>query len=288
MINNFLKFLKLIRVHHYVKNLIIFLPLLLQLDLLILEYKLFFYGFLSFCFVASAGYLINDIHDVNFDKLHPLKKDRPIAKNEISILSAYITSFLFLTLSFYTAFLISISFFYYIFIYFSYSIIYTFFLKKISIIDIIFLSAFYCIRIFSGAEILNQSISTWLIFFSFIFFSYLCSAKRLVDLNSSNKSLYYEKADHQLLKVIAPILMLMSILIFFSYLVFNAQLIHSVIIGYSIILILVVWNFYLLKKIFRNEINVDIVIFVLKDKVTYIFIFLFLIILGFNFQLQIR
>ena len=73
-----------------------------------------------------------------------------------------------------------------------------------------------------------------------------------------------------------------------NYLVFNTQLIHSEIIGYSIILILVFWNFYFLKKIFRNEINVDIVLFILKDKVTYVFIFLFLIVLGFNFQLQIR
>jgi 4-hydroxybenzoate polyprenyltransferase len=290
MVNSFLRFLKLIRAHQYVKNAIIFLPLVFQLELFYFSYKLFIYGFLSFCFVASAGYLINDIRDINYDKLHPLKKNRPLANNEISIFNINIIIFLFLVLSFYTATFVSNIFFYYILFYFLYSILYTFFLKKISIIDIFFLSIFYCIRIFSGAEILNQIISIWLIFFSFIFFSYLASIKRLADLNLLTKKKfkhsYYQLSDYELLKIITPCLMMASILILFSYLIISSKLIHSQIIGYLIILILIIWNVYLIKQLFRNKINEDPVLFVLKDKTTLILIFLFLILLIVNFYLR--
>ena len=79
--------------------------------------------------------------------------------------------------------------------------------------------------------------------------------------------------------------MMTSILILFSYLIISSKLIHSQIIGYLIILILIIWNVYLIKQLFRNKINVDPVLFVLKDKTTLILIFLFLILLIFNFHL---
>ena len=291
MINYSIKFLKLIRVHQYVKNLIIFFPLVFQLEFFYSSYQLFIYGFLSFCLVASAGYLINDIHDINYDKLHPLKKKRSLANNEFSIFNASIIIIIFLILSFLIANFVSKFFVYYILFYFIYSIFYTFILKKVSVIDIFFLSIFYCVRIFSGAEILNQIISIWLIFFSFIFFSYLASIKRLADLylltKKKIKYSYYQLSDYELLKFITPCLMMASILILFNYLIISSKLIHSQIIGYLIILVLIIWNVNLIKQLFRNKINTDPVLFVLKNKNTYILVFLFLILLIFNFLLSI-
>ena len=65
------------------------------------------------------------------------------------------------------------------------------------------------------------------------------------------------------------------------------KLIHSQIIGYLIILVLIIWNVNLIKQLFRNKINTDPVLFVLKNKNTYILVFLFLILLIFNFLLRI-
>lgn len=288
MFNNFYMFLRLIRVHQYVKNLVIFFPAFFQMEVFLLKYESFIYAFLSLCLVSSAGYLINDIHDKNSDKLHKLKKNRPLAKNEISVLTAIIIFFLFVTLSFYLAFFLSLFFFYIIVFYLAYSICYTFFLKRTPIFDIFFLSIFYCIRIFSGTLIMEEVVSYWLVFFSFMLFSYLSSLKKLVDNKNLNKNSYYNKSDIELLKIIAPSLFMAAILLFVNYLIVNSRLVHNPFIGYLIFLILIFWGIHMLRQVFLNNINSDPILFVLKDKSSYILIFLLAILLSFNFLLKIK
>ena len=85
------KYIKLLRVKHYIKNFLVFLPLVFSgnffnvhfLFITILE-------FLSFSFVASAVYIFNDIQDVDKDRKHPVKKNRPLASGEVSLKSAYL------------------------------------------------------------------------------------------------------------------------------------------------------------------------------------------------------
>ena len=79
------KYLKLMRVKHYLKNFLIFLPIVFGQQLF--DYNkviLCLLGFLSFCLVASCVYIINDIRDVEKDRKHPVKCKRPIASGEIS------------------------------------------------------------------------------------------------------------------------------------------------------------------------------------------------------------
>ncbi|MDV3428933.1 MAG: UbiA family prenyltransferase, partial [Bacillota bacterium] len=91
------KYLKLMRIHHYLKNGLIFFPLifggqLFRIDLLIKTV----YGFLGFSLFASVIYIINDIHDVEGDRMHAVKCKRPIASGAVSIRSAWILMFLLL------------------------------------------------------------------------------------------------------------------------------------------------------------------------------------------------
>ena len=78
-------YMQLLRVHHYLKNGLIFLPLLFSGNLfqvqLLIETLV---GYISFCLIASSIYIYNDIQDIEKDKLHPLKKNRPIASGKIS------------------------------------------------------------------------------------------------------------------------------------------------------------------------------------------------------------
>jgi 4-hydroxybenzoate polyprenyltransferase len=231
--------------------------------------------------------LINDIKDVDSDKLHPIKKNRPFAKGEFSIISVFIIIIIFFMIALYFSFLAGNQTYYYILFYFIYSFAYTFFLKKISIIDIFFLSIFYCIRIFSSAQILNQNISIWLVLFSFIFFSYLSSLKRMSDLNSLTKKSFshscYTASDFALLKNLIPALMIFSAIILFNYVIISGNLIHSNIIGYVFILFFVIYNIFLIKEMFRKKINEDFVLFFLKNKVLLIGVFLFSLLIVFNF-----
>ena len=89
------KYLQLLRVKHYIKNFLIFLPIIFNKSISdINRLILTIIGFISFSFISSSIYIINDINDVEKDRLHPVKKNRPIANGSVSILKAKIISIL--------------------------------------------------------------------------------------------------------------------------------------------------------------------------------------------------
>ena len=82
-------FLKEIRLHHWIKNLLVFAPLFFAGHALsVSEFQLTFLLFLAFCFLASGIYIFNDILDKDRDALHPRKKNRPIAAGKMSVRTA--------------------------------------------------------------------------------------------------------------------------------------------------------------------------------------------------------
>lgn len=167
--------LKLMRVKHYLKNFIIFLPLFFSGNLLN-NNMLFiaFLGFISFSFVSSIIYIINDIKDVESDKKHAEKCKRPLASGKISIKKARILIvFLLLIvigLNIYI-FIQSSSFaFILLIIYFILNILYSFGLKEKTIIDIVILSSGFVIRLFYGGLLNNIPIS------NFLFLTIMCGS----------------------------------------------------------------------------------------------------------------
>ena len=95
------EYIKLIRVKHWIKNLLIFLPIFFSKNLGNQEKIIsVIIGFISFSFVASSIYIINDIRDVEKDRKHPIKKNRPIASGKISIKNSIILSVLLLIVAF--------------------------------------------------------------------------------------------------------------------------------------------------------------------------------------------
>ena len=93
-------YLKEMRVHHYIKNLLIFAPLACSGQLFnINKLTNVLFGFLSFCFMCSAIYFINDIQDIEKDRNHPKKCNRPIASGKISKKAAILfTIFIYYTM----------------------------------------------------------------------------------------------------------------------------------------------------------------------------------------------
>lgn len=157
--------LKLMRIKHYLKNGLIFLPLIFNSQLFEIKPLLMtFYGFISFCLISSAVYVINDIKDVEKDRMHKIKKNRPIASGAISIKEA-ILLFIVLTISslcinifiikeFSSILLISL--------YLILNIMYSLGLKNIPIIDVVILVSGFVIRVIYGASISSIEISKWL------------------------------------------------------------------------------------------------------------------------------
>lgn len=157
--------LKLMRIKHYLKNGLIFLPLIFNSQLFEIKPLLMtFYGFISFCLISSAVYVINDIKDVEKDRMHKIKKNRPIASGAKSIKEA-ILLFIVLTISslcinifiikeFSSILLISL--------YLILNIMYSLGLKNIPIIDVVILVSGFVIRVIYGASITSIEISKWL------------------------------------------------------------------------------------------------------------------------------
>ena len=157
------KYIKLIRPKHWIKNLIIALPLILSQNLNLNSLFNFVLGFSSFSLLASGGYILNDIRDVENDRLHLTKRLRPLASGVIDISIAFYLAVSLIIIAFFISFSINklallISFVYFITNYY-YSIIG----KALRFIDIILLSSFYIIRIFYGAIICDVKITGWFI-----------------------------------------------------------------------------------------------------------------------------
>ena len=161
-------YLKLIRVKHWLKNLVIFLPLFFSTNLF--ETKMVInslIAFFIFSFTASIVYIINDINDIEKDKLHPIKKNRPLASEEISKKNAIITAVILLFLEIVgTVVLYNITKNVFIFIipaiYIIINILYTKVLKNFSIIDVVVIVCGFILRVMYGGISIDVEVSKYL------------------------------------------------------------------------------------------------------------------------------
>lgn len=177
-------YIKLMRPKHYLKNFLVFLPLFFSGNLLDVNKLLCTaVGFFSFCMMASTIYIINDILDLEKDKLHPLKKNRPIASGKVSVRSAIVLAVVTLLMSIALSALLTLvckSFMILIFIilYFIINLAYSFKLKKIPLLDIATIVICFIIRLLYGASITNIIVSNWMLLTIISIAFYLALGKR--------------------------------------------------------------------------------------------------------------
>lgn len=192
-----MKYLKLIRVKHWIKNLLIFIPLICSgfinaenvLNLII--------GFFSFSFISSFIYIINDIKDIEKDKLHPRKKKRPLPSGEITKKRAIIIAIILLIASLSFNYIIHKEILntslYLLLGYMIINVLYSMGLKNIAILDIILLATGFIIRVYYGASIINVQVSDWL-------FLTILNASLFLGLGKRKKELINNKDSRKVLK----------------------------------------------------------------------------------------
>ncbi len=157
--------IKLIRYKHWLKNFLVFFPIFFNLQFFEIDSFLkVVVGFFSFCFISSSIYIINDIRDCEKDKLHEVKKNRPIAAGLISRKEAFFISMALtiVSVSLNTLVIHNIYSLLLILLYYFLNILYSFGLKNVPIIDVIILVSGFVIRVIYGASILSINISNWL------------------------------------------------------------------------------------------------------------------------------
>lgn len=158
------KYIKLMRVHHYIKNILLFAALACSGQFFNLK-KLSscIIGFIAFCMISSIVYIINDIKDVEKDRKHPTKCLRPIASGLVTTKESYILiGILFLLVLLCNGLIFSIHSSLLLCLYLVLNIAYSFGLKNIPILDISILVSGFLIRILYGALITDITISNWL------------------------------------------------------------------------------------------------------------------------------
>ena len=176
-------FLKSIRVYQWTKNLLIFVPFITSHSWNnISSIRTIIITFLSLSFLASSGYIINDLLDLNSDRIHPRKKNRPIASGNFSIPKACITAFVLAAFGFGLAIFIDKSLILLLLLYFCLTITYSLNFKTIELIDVFSLTALYLIRIIIGAFAINVTLSFWLLVFSIFTFFSLALVKRYTEI----------------------------------------------------------------------------------------------------------
>lgn len=123
-----------------------------------------FSAFIIFCLLSSATYLINDIHDAPKDKLHPIKRNRPIPSGKLSPQTASTAAVFFLVFAFLSSLvLVNFYFFFICFSYFIMQLFYTYKARNVIIIDALVVSMGFIFRVLAGGFATGVSISSWLI-----------------------------------------------------------------------------------------------------------------------------
>lgn len=177
------------RVKQWTKNLFLFLPVFFAGKLFEAHAETrVFLGFLVFCLASSGVYAINDIRDLEHDRLHPEKRLRPLPAGEVTPLQAGLLAAILLGGALILANMLAQTFLYLIAFYVAQNMAYSWRLKHLPILDVSLVSLGFVIRILSGGVLADIQVSNWIVMMTFLLALFLSLAKRRDDVMISEKS----------------------------------------------------------------------------------------------------
>lgn len=215
----------LLRPHQWIKNLLVLVPMLLAhqwTNAVVVEHALL--AAACFCATASAVYVLNDLLDIEADKLHARKKLRPLAAGTVSKTAAVGLAILALAVAGFLASRLSLSFALTVLLYFVVSSLYSLYLKTKVILDICVLAGLYTIRLFAGSIATQIPISEWTLAFAMFCFLGLAAVKRYTELETLSDGPAqlvrrgYRRADQTTVQALGIASMMMSVVILSLYL----------------------------------------------------------------------
>ncbi len=264
-----------LRIHQWVKNLLLFVPALtsfrflelgLWLDLLV--------AFAAFSLIASGIYVINDVVDAPNDREHATKRNRPIAAGTISMPNGLVVSGLLILAGLGLGFVAGTDFLLVLFLYLVATFAYTFWLKRTVLIDCLTLAGLYTSRVIAGAVVTGISLSFWLLAFSIFFFASLAWVKRYAELEvlrPSGKAKAggrgYSVSDQPLVLAFGTMSAFIAVLIFALYL--DSDAIRALYAVPEIGWLAIPLMMYLIGRIWlkahRGEMLEDPILFIIRD-----------------------
>ena len=265
-----------LRPYHWLKNLLVFVPIILSGTFLDFEAWIqTCIVFVSLSATASGIYVINDIFDIEADRQHSSKRYRPIACGEIPIKRVFFLVPMMLLIGFFLSAITSA--FLLVFTYAVVGVAYSAYLKKQPLVDIFTLAGLYTIRLLTGGVASGYLVSLWLLAHSAFLFLSLAIVKRLTELKklscSSADSLVgrgYFSEDANILQVMGVSSSFVSVLVLALYVqsdVAASAYIHPEIL-WAIIPTSLFWQCRIWLSVSRGNMHDDPVVYAAKDRVT--------------------
>ncbi len=175
--------LKSLRPYQWTKNLFVFAPLIFSQNVFNVPYLIKTIGaFAIFCLLSGAVYIWNDLRDIEEDKLHPHKSQRPLASGRLGKKPATVAFVVFSVLALGCAFLLNSTFFILASAYFLLQILYSLWLKHVVILDVLLIAAGFLLRVGAGGVVILVDISEWLLICTFLLALFIALSKRRHEL----------------------------------------------------------------------------------------------------------
>ena len=216
----------LMRTHQYIKNILIFMPILFAGKITNLELLVnTIVAFIAFSATASAIYILNDYKDIKADQIHPIKKFRPLAAGTISKKNAILLMSILFAIGITVSTILSISVIAILSIYIVINIIYTHYTKHIAILDVTSIAIGFVLRLFVGSIASAVILSEWIIIMTFLLALFLAFAKRRDDvllLNNTSKKMR-KSIDGYNLQLIDAIMTIMASVVIVAYILYTTS-----------------------------------------------------------------
>jgi 4-hydroxybenzoate polyprenyltransferase/phosphoserine phosphatase len=270
---------KLLRVHQYAKNALVFLPLLAAH---LFEGGAFLNAFLAavaFSLCASSVYLVNDLVDLQDDRRHRTKCERPLASGAIPLIDGVLAIPVLFLAAAAVAASVSLSFLGVLLAYFALTTAYSFVLKRKMLVDVITLAGLYTVRVIGGAVAIGVTASPWLLAFCMAMFMSLALIKRYVELAArldanmpDPTSRDYRVADLEMVGALAAAAGFSGVIVFALYI--SGESVDALYtrpqVLWLVCPLLMYWIGRALILARRREMDDDPVAFALRDRVSLI------------------
>lgn len=267
---------KALRVHQWLKNLLLLVPLLAAHQLLdITAWQQLCIAFLSFSLCASAVYIANDLLDLSNDRQHPRKQRRPFASGAVSIVAGVLMAPLLFASSLILAMKVNPAFTGWLLFYFLTTCLYSWKLKRLILIDCITLAMLYTLRIVAGAAAVAMALSFWLLAFSVFLFLSLAFVKRYAELElqilQGSQKIHgrgYFTTDAPLIQTLGVTSGYAAALVLALYLNSEAvtKLYHAPELIWGVVPVMLFWISWMWIQAHRGNMHDDPLVFAIKDK----------------------
>jgi 4-hydroxybenzoate polyprenyltransferase/phosphoserine phosphatase len=272
--------LRCLRPHQWIKNLIVLVPVLTahQLgDTNILRQALL--ALVAFCLCASSAYLLNDLTDLDADRNHPGKRNRPFASGELPLACGFAASPLLLLAGLTMAWWLSPAFAGVVIAYFVGTVAYSCVFKAVAVFDVFLLAGLYTMRLVGGHVATGIAWSVWLLVFSMFLFLSLALMKRVQELQavrSGNgnaiKGRGYTAGDLELVSMLGVVSGFLAVLVLALYV--NSEQVRTLYAHPTALLLVCPLLLYWIARVWllahRGHMHEDPTVFALKDWVSYV------------------